>query len=131
VKLRYIETWTEARITHAAHYDQLLEASGVSIPAVMPYSRHVYHVYAVRSPQRDALQQSLQEQEIQTGIHYPIPVHLQIAYSDLGYEHGDFPHSELAATEVLSLPMYAELTSTQVSKVTESLQNILQEVAVS
>jgi dTDP-4-amino-4,6-dideoxygalactose transaminase len=124
VKLRYIETWTEARITHAAHYDQLLEASGVSIPAVMPYSRHVYHVYAVRSPQRDALQQSLQEQEIQTGIHYPIPVHLQPAYADLGYKSGDFPHSEAASNQVLSLPMYAELSTesqTQVAKAVISL----------
>jgi dTDP-4-amino-4,6-dideoxygalactose transaminase len=129
VKLRYIEGWTEARRTHAAQYDQLLANSDVSIPAVMPYSRHVYHVYAVRSPGRDALQQSLQEQEIQTGIHYPIPVHLQPAYSDLGYQHGDFPNSELAAREVLSLPMYAELTNAQVSKVAESLHKILQGVA--
>jgi dTDP-4-amino-4,6-dideoxygalactose transaminase len=111
VKLRYIEAWTEKRRTHAAQYDQLLAESGVSIPAVMPYSRHVYHVYVVRSPGRDALQQSLQEQEIQTGIHYPIPVHLQTAYADLGYKPGDFPHSETASREVLSLPMYAELTT--------------------
>ncbi|MEH2152551.1 DegT/DnrJ/EryC1/StrS family aminotransferase [Nostoc sp.] len=124
VKLRYIEAWTEARRRHAAHYDQLLAESGVSIPAVMPYSRHVYHVYAVRSPERDALQQSLQEQEIQTGIHYPIPVHLQPAYADLGYKSGDFPHSEAASREVLSLPMYAELgteSQTQVAKAVISL----------
>jgi len=127
VKLRYIEDWTEARRTHAAQYDQLLAKSGVGIPAVMPYSRHVYHVYAVRvpvghatrTPQRDALQQSLQEQEIQTGIHYPIPVHLQPAYAEFGYKPGDFPHSEAASREVLSLPMYAELSTesqTQVAK---------------
>lgn len=131
VKLRYIEAWTEARRNHAASYDQLLVASGVKTPTVMPYSRHVYHVYAVRSPQREWLQQQMNQQGIQTGIHYPIPVHLQTAYSDLGYQHGDFPHSELAAKEVLSLPMYAELTSAQVSQVAETLQNILQEVAVS
>jgi len=133
VKLRYIEAWTEARITHAANYNQLLAESDLALPAVMPYSRHVYHVYAVRSPvspQRDELQQSLQEQEIQTGIHYPIPVHLQPAYSDLGYKQGDFPHSELAARKVLSLPMYAELTITQINTVAESLQSILQGVTV-
>ncbi|MEH2191995.1 MAG: DegT/DnrJ/EryC1/StrS family aminotransferase [Nostoc sp.] len=130
VKLRYIEEWTEARRRHAAQYDQLLAKSGVSIPTVMPYSRHVYHVYAVQTPQRDALQQSLQEQEIQTGIHYPIPVHLQAAYSDLGYKQGDFPHSELAANTVLSLPMYAELTPTQINTVGESFQSILQGVTV-
>jgi dTDP-4-amino-4,6-dideoxygalactose transaminase len=77
----------------------------------MPYSHHVYHIYAVRSTQRDALQQQLNDQGIQTGIHYPIPVHLQPAYADLAYKIGDFPHSELAAKEVLSLPMYAELTT--------------------
>lgn len=119
VKLRYLDQWTEARRTHAAQYDKLLAGSGVKTPTVMPYSHHVYHIYAVRSPQRDALQQSLQEQEIQTGIHYPIPVHLQPAYADLGYKPGDFPHSEAASREVLSLPMFAELTTelqTQVAK---------------
>ena len=119
VKLRYIEAWTEARRKHAAQYDKLLAKCGVGIPAVMPYSRHVYHVYAIRTSQRDSLQQSLQEQEIQTGIHYPIPVHLQPAYADLGYKEGDFPQSEAASREVLSLPMYAELSiesQTQVAK---------------
>ncbi|GJD16212.1 Glutamine--scyllo-inositol transaminase [Rivularia sp. IAM M-261] len=119
VKLRYIEAWTEARRKHAAQYDKLLAKCSVGIPAVMPYSRHVYHVYAIRTSQRDSLQQSLQEQEIQTGIHYPIPVHLQPAYADLGYKEGDFPQSEAASREVLSLPMYAELSiesQTQVAK---------------
>jgi dTDP-4-amino-4,6-dideoxygalactose transaminase len=130
VKLRHLDAWTEARRAHAAQYDKLLAGSDVTTPAVMPYSHHVYHVYAIRSPRRDALQQMLQEQGIQTGIHYPIPVHLQPAYSDLGYKPGDFPHSELAAREVLSLPMYAELSPTQVNTVAESLQNMLQGVKV-
>ncbi len=126
VKLRYIEAWTEARRSHAAYYDELLKDSGVSTPTVMPYSRHVYHVYAVRSPQRDALQQSLQEMEIQTGIHYPIPVHLQQAYAELGYQAGDFPHSEAAAKEVLSLPMYAELSQAQIETVSQSVKQAMQ-----
>ncbi len=126
VKLRYIEAWTEARRSHAAYYDELLKDSGVSTPTVMPYSRHVYHVYAVRSSQRDALQQSLQEMEIQTGIHYPIPVHLQQAYAELGYQAGDFPHSEAAAKEVLSLPMYAELSQAQMKTVTQSVKQAMQ-----
>jgi dTDP-4-amino-4,6-dideoxygalactose transaminase len=121
VKLRYIEAWTEARRRHAAQYDQLLAESGVSVPIVMPYNRHVYHVYAVRTSQRDALQQSLQEQEIQTGIHYPIPVHLQPAYADLGHQAGDFPHSEAASREVLSLPMYAELTTESLIQVAKAV----------
>ncbi|WP_414542651.1 DegT/DnrJ/EryC1/StrS family aminotransferase [Nostoc sp. CCY0012] len=130
VKLRYLEKWTEARRANAAQYDGLLKDFSLTIPTVMPYSRHVYHVYAVRSPQRDELQQKLNDQGIQTGIHYPIPVHLQPAYSDLGYKIGDFPHSELAAREVFSLPMYAELTPPQINTVAESLQGILQGVTV-
>lgn len=128
VKLRYLDAWTEARRSHAAVYDKLLVNSGVTIPTVMPYSYHVYHVYAVRSSQREKLQQQLNEAGIQTGIHYPIPVHLQVAYADLGYKSGDFPHSELASREVLSLPMYAELSPVQVHTVAETLQSLLQGV---
>ncbi|MBH8576328.1 DegT/DnrJ/EryC1/StrS family aminotransferase [Nostocaceae cyanobacterium CENA369] len=130
VKLRYLEEWTEGRRAHAAKYDALIKDSSLTVPTVMPYSRHVYHVYAIRSPQRDELQQKLNEQGIQTGIHYPIPVHLQPAYADLGYKPGDFPHSELAAREVLSLPMFAELTPAQINIVAENLQNIVRGVAV-
>ena len=129
VKLRYLDKWTEARRGHAALYDELL-APEVKTPTAMPYSNHVYHIYAVRSPQREQLQQMLHKQGIQTGIHYPIPVHLQPVYSDLGYKAGDFPHSELAAREVLSLPMYAELTSAQTSSVVEHLQSLVQGVKV-
>jgi dTDP-4-amino-4,6-dideoxygalactose transaminase len=128
VKLRYIEAWTEARRSHAAQYDALLVDSGLKTPAVMPYSRHVYHVYAVRSPQREMLQQKLQEQGIQTGIHYPIPVHLQPAYADLGYQLGDFPHAEAAANEVFSLPMYAELSEEQVKTVSAALCEMMSHV---
>jgi dTDP-4-amino-4,6-dideoxygalactose transaminase len=111
VKLRYLNDWTAARQAHAAQYDQLLSNTGLKTPVVMPYAQHVYHVYAVRTPERAQLQAKLTEQGVQTGIHYPIPVHLQAAYSELGHKAGDFPHSEAAANEVLSLPMYAELTS--------------------
>jgi dTDP-4-amino-4,6-dideoxygalactose transaminase len=121
VKLRYLDKWTEARRTHAAGYDQLLADSGVKTPTVMPYSHHVYHIYAVRSPQRDTLQQRLQEKGIQTGIHYPIPVHLQQAYADLGYQLGDFPYSEAAANQVLSLPMYPELSPEQIKIVSAAV----------
>ena len=117
VKLRHLEAWTETRRAHAARYDQFLTGSGVQTPEEMPYARHVYHIYAVRVQQRDALQQALHAQGIQTGIHYPLPVHLQKAYADLGYRKGDFPHSELAASEVLSLPMYAELPSSAIDQV--------------
>lgn len=128
VKLRHLDDWTQTRRAIAAQYDKLLAKADVITPTVMPYSHHVYHIYAVRSRSRDPLQQQLNDQGIQTGIHYPIPVHLQPAYADLGYKAGDFPHSELAAKEVLSLPMYAELTPTQIHVVSENLQNILQGV---
>lgn len=130
VKLRHLDKWTDARRSHAAQYDQLLVDSGVKTPTAMPYSYHVYHVYPVRLQNREAVQQQLNDRGIQTGIHYPIPVHLQVAYADLGYKAGDFPRSELAAAEVLSLPMYPELTPAQVSTVAEGLQNVLQEAKV-
>ncbi|BAZ40640.1 glutamine--scyllo-inositol transaminase [Calothrix sp. NIES-4101] len=122
VKLRYLDQWTEARRTHAAHYDKLLADSGVKTPTVMPYSHHVYHIYAVRSSQRYLLQQWLNQQGIQTGIHYPIPVHLQPAYSNLGYHAGDFPVSEKVSKEVLSLPMYAELPESMVNEVSNTIK---------
>ena len=80
IKLRHLETWTEARRANAARYSELLMKSPVETPETMAYARHVYHIYAIRTPQRAALQQALQAKGIETGIHYPIPVHLQRAY---------------------------------------------------
>src|SRR5439155_9586233 len=117
VKLRHLEAWTETRHRHARLYDVLLSKSAVEPPKAMPHARHVYHVYAVRSRDRDALQSYLQTRGIQTGIHYPIPVHLQKAYADLGYRKGDFPHSERAPAAVLSPPMYPELASSAIEQV--------------
>jgi dTDP-4-amino-4,6-dideoxygalactose transaminase len=122
VKLRRLEDWTERRRETAAHYNQQLAGSGIRTPEEMAYARHVYHVYAIRTSERDALQHALHAQDIQTGIHYPIPVHLLPAYADLGYQTGDFPHAEKAALEVLSLPMYAELTEEQVEQVANALR---------
>lgn len=127
VKLRYLPQWTEARRSHAQAYQSLLANSGVVLPQEMPYSRHVYHVYAVRTTDRATLQQALQNEGVQTGIHYPIPVHLQEAHADLGYKAGDFPASEKAANEVLSLPMFPELTFTQIEAVAAAVK---QEAAV-
>jgi len=124
VKLRHLETWTEARRAAAARYELLLSGSGVPMPAQMPYARHVYHVYAIRTKDRQRWQESLQGEGIQTGIHYPIPVHLLPAYEDLGYMRGDFPHSEQAADEVLSLPMYPELTEQQAGVVAAGVRRL-------
>jgi dTDP-4-amino-4,6-dideoxygalactose transaminase len=122
VKLRHIEAWTEARRANARRYDQALDGSGIETPAEMPYARHVYHVYAIRTAERERLQQHLQESGIQTGIHYPKPVHLLPAYSDLGYREGQFPHSERAARETLSLPMYAELPESAAAEVASAIR---------
>ncbi|MCI0486190.1 MAG: DegT/DnrJ/EryC1/StrS family aminotransferase [Blastocatellia bacterium] len=124
VKLRYLEEWTEARRAHARQYERLLADSNLQTPAEMPYARHVYHVYAVRTEERETLQRKLNESGIQTGIHYPIPVHLQEAYSDLGYGRGDFPCSERVADEVLSLPMYAELREADIETVARRMSDI-------
>lgn len=121
VKLRHLDKWTEARRAHASQYDGLL-VSVINTPNVMSYSYHVYHIYVVRSPRRDLLQQRLQERGIQSGIHYPIPVHLQQAYNDLGYKPGDFPVTELAANEVLSLPMYAELAQEDIETICSAVR---------
>ena len=117
VKLRHLDAWTEARRRHAAAYNELLADVAVQKPVEMPYAKHVYHVYAIRTPKRDQMQETLQAQGIQTGIHYPIPVHLQKAYADLGYGLGDLPVTEQAANEMLSLPMFAELVDQQIEAV--------------
>jgi dTDP-4-amino-4,6-dideoxygalactose transaminase len=125
VKLRRLEAWTEARRHHAKKYNDVL-GEAVNTPAEMAYARHVYHVYSVRTPQRDVLQQALQAENIQTGIHYPVPVHLQKAYADLGYKPGDFPCAEKAASEVLSLPMYAELSAKSIEVIGAAVQEARQ-----
>lgn len=122
VKLRHLERWTEMRRAHARLYTEMLQGGEVATPRVMPYARHVWHIYGVRSKDRDALQQALHAQGVQTGLHYPLPVHLLPAYADLGYREGDFPEAEAAAREELSLPMYPELTRQQVEEVCAAVQ---------
>jgi dTDP-4-amino-4,6-dideoxygalactose transaminase len=117
VKLRHLEAWTDLRRSRARLYDRLLADGPVKTPLERAGCRHVYHVYTVRTPERDRLQASLRERGISTGIHYPIPVHLQRAHADLGYRRGDFPHAERAAAEVLSLPMFPEMSDAQVEEV--------------
>jgi len=125
VKLRHLEDWTEARRSHAARYGERLALSNeVVTPIEREDRRHVYHVYAVRTSDRTALQQRLQAAGVPTGLHYPIPVHLQPAYADLGYAAGTFPHSECAASEVLSLPIFPEMTPAQIDEVTAQIKQV-------
>lgn len=110
VKLRQLEGWTEARRERAQLYSQLLANSPVQVPREAPGNRHVWHIFAIRTPHRDQLQKYLAREGVETGLHYPVPVHLQPAYADLGHRPGDFPQSEAAADSVLSLPIYPELS---------------------
>src|SRR5262245_47628678 len=121
VKLRYLEAWTEARRRNAAEYARQLADTPVTLPRERDEARHVYHVYVVRVQRRDTLRERLTEAGVQTGVHYPIPVHPQPAYRDLGDSQGAFPVCERASTEVLSLPMFPELTEAQIQEVALSL----------
>jgi dTDP-4-amino-4,6-dideoxygalactose transaminase len=123
VKMKYIEDWTEARRRHAARYDELLAGSAYRPLSVPKDTRHVYHVYGIRHAKRDALQTYLNERGIGTGIHYPIPVHLQKCFAELGHKPGDFPLAERATSETLSLPMFPELRPEQIDEVVGALRD--------
>jgi len=125
VKLKHLETWTEARRAHAALYSELLSDSDVTIPEVMAHARHVYHIYAVMSPHRDEIRRQLALRGIQSGIHYPFPVYELPAHADLGYRHGACPNAERAAAQQLSLPMYPELTSAQCEQVASAIKSVV------
>ncbi|CAH1669264.1 dTDP-3-amino-3,4,6-trideoxy-alpha-D-glucose transaminase [Hyphomicrobiales bacterium] len=124
VKMDYIEGWTEARRSAAAHYDQLLASLPLGRPRPPAHCRHVYHVYAVEHPRRDVALKELQASGIGASIHYPVPVHLQKAYADLGYKAGDFPVTEQLARRFLSLPIYPELDTAQAAEVVRELNKV-------
>ena len=123
VKLQQLPRWNRERIECAQRYNELLAplASSITAPHQPNWSKPVYHLYVVRSANRDELQKYLGDAGIGTGIHYPIPVHLQAAYAFLGYRPGDFPVSEAASEQILSLPMYAGLRADQQKQVTSSI----------
>lgn len=126
VKLKYIQDWNEARRSHARQYSQLLAGvKGVIAPVEASYAKHIYHVYAIRVPNRKALMDALAQKDIHCGIHYPVPVHLQEAYRMLGLGPGSFPVAEKCADEFVSLPMYPELTEAQVAAVVAEIKNFL------
>jgi len=125
VKLRHLANWNESRRMLAHAYHKMLgELKGaVVLPIEAPFTKGVYHLYVVRVQDREALQAHLAQEGIGTGIHYPIPLHLQKAYQHLGYKQGDFPVTEKVASEILSLPMFPQLTAEQQKLVTESVAN--------
>ena len=121
VKLRYLEKWNAARRWNAKLYQKHLEGSGVVVPGEAGGAESVWHLYVIRAEQRDALKEHLVNKGISAGIHYPIPIHLQPAYQDLGYKRGDFPVTEAYADRILSLPMYAELMDRQIEFICQTI----------
>lgn len=123
VKLRHLAKWNEQRRASARVYDELLAQMNGSIvaPSQAGNSKSVYHLYVVRTPFRNELQQHLTKAGIGTGIHYPVPIHLQRAYASMGWKSGDFPESEAAAEQILSLPMFAGLIAEQQKYVAETI----------
>jgi len=131
IKLKYLETWCKKRIERASVYHRLFTASrliGNGIVAIPPPSTdksHVFNNYVIRTERRDSLKQFLTEHGIQSEIYYPVPLHLQKCFADLRYQPGDFPQAELAASQVLALPLYPELTSDQQAMIVDKIQLFL------
>ena len=117
VKLRHLAQWNQSRGNAAAAYEKALAGSNLITPKIAPHSTHIFHLYVVRTKDRAGLMKALDAANIQHGIHYPIPVHRQVAMADLGYGVGSFPVAEEIAPEILSLPMFPELTQEQIDRV--------------
>ncbi|HEY2547168.1 MAG TPA: DegT/DnrJ/EryC1/StrS family aminotransferase [Candidatus Acidoferrum sp.] len=125
VKLKYLGEWNAARRRNAKLYEELLEGTGVITPTEAGDVESVWHLYVIRTEHRDKLREHLVSRGISASIHYPVPIHLQPAYEDLGYKRGDFPVTEKYARRILSLPMYAELTSEQIKYVALAIRDFL------
>lgn len=125
VKLKYIDRWNESRRRNAALYGEQLKSGvdGMVLPREVDYAKHIYHIYAVRVKNRDALMDALAKKDVASGIHYPVPLHLTGAYAPLGYKRGDFPVAEKCADEFVSLPMFPELTEEQIRYACEAIKS--------
>jgi len=122
VKLRYLDVWSSKRREKAAHYDSLLKhVPGVQVPHLASWGTHVFHQYTIRVQRRDHVQNFLASRGIASTVYYPTPIHLQPIYKSLGHKPGDFPETEMAAAEVLSLPIYPELTDEQIQRSVDTL----------
>jgi len=127
VKLSHLNAWNEARRKNAQLYSKLLaDVDGIITPAEAPCAKHIYHIYAVRSQNRDTLISNLAKEDIHCGIHYPIPIHMQDAYRPLGYKQGSFPVAEKCVAELVSLPMFPELSQRQIKTVSDRIKNFIQ-----
>jgi dTDP-4-amino-4,6-dideoxygalactose transaminase len=126
VKLKYLDQWNESRRSHANKYNELLgEISGIETPTEKDFASHIYHLYVIRHEKRDELREWLNSKGVATGIHYPKPIHLQNAYKHLGYGEGSFPITERYSKEVLSLPMFPELTEEEIDTVVKLIESFM------
>jgi dTDP-4-amino-4,6-dideoxygalactose transaminase len=125
VKLGHLDTWNQARRAHAHVYTEQLEGLVERVPQTQPWATHTYYVYVIEVEQREAFRQALAEAGVATGIHYPVPLHLQPACASYGYQRGAFPVTERAAERIVSLPMYPELTAEQLAYVVATAQAAL------
>jgi dTDP-4-amino-4,6-dideoxygalactose transaminase len=128
VKLRYLDQWNVKRRDVAMRYQNVLSSSSLILPLELKNRRHVWHLYVVRHPKRDRLKEALTNSGIETGLHYPIPIHLQPAYVYLGHRVGDFPVTEQVARDCLSLPMYPELREAEHQRVSQALKETLEQL---
>ena len=124
VKLKFIDQWNQMRIERAKWYDELL-GNIVKTPKKEKDAKHVYHLYSVVTEKRDFLKEELEKRNIGCGIYYPLPLHLQNVYKDLGYNKGDFPNAEYLSENILSIPMFPELTDEELVYVAEAIKEIL------
>jgi dTDP-4-amino-4,6-dideoxygalactose transaminase len=122
IKLKYLNEWHEARRSNAAIYDRIFTGTRVTPPHIEPGNWSIYNQYVIRVPDRDRVKQALAERGIGTAIYYPLPLHLQPCFSNLGYREGDLPETERACREVLALPIYPELEDEQVQYVAQSVR---------
>jgi dTDP-4-amino-4,6-dideoxygalactose transaminase len=127
VKLKYLEGWTEARRRLARRYQEVLGDLPMQLPTEAAQRRHVWHLFVALLPERDRVRRELEARGIQTGLHYPVPLHLQKAYQGLGYRKGDFPMAERIAEECLTLPLFPEMSREQQDAVCEALTEVLGE----
>ncbi len=121
VKLKHLERWTELRRGHAKAYGKRLAEAGLQAPREEAYGKHAYHLFMVQSGKRDALRERLKQAGVETGIHYPTPIHLQEAFGFLGLKKGSYPVAERLGNRILSLPMYAELSDEQITFIAEKI----------
>jgi dTDP-4-amino-4,6-dideoxygalactose transaminase len=125
VKLRHLDEWNDRRRLHARRYSQLLQDLDVKTPVEKEFAKHVFHLYIIRLDRRDELSKYLNSQGVATGLHYPLALHQQKAYDRLGYPPGSFPVAEECANQVLSLPMFPELTESQIQHVVRTIRDFL------